>query len=121
MSNNTNSAVLADFINAVKPTQKFWALQDAESEDWVVLDSESVERTEVMPLWSSAELAKVNCIDEWQSFLPAEITLEQWLEFWVEDLKKDNVLVGLNWQDEGECLELELSDFSLALAEIEAY
>ncbi len=111
--------MLKVFLEQVKETQVLWALQDNISEDWVVLDSPTFENTEVMPLWSSASLAKQHCIDEWGDYKPAEISVADWFEFWLEDLNEDGVIVGINWQDDDECFELELSDFSQSLAEIE--
>jgi hypothetical protein len=37
----------------------------------------------------------------------------------VEDLAQDNVLIGVEWRDGGEYLELELAEFSQILAKIE--
>ncbi len=113
--NNTLSA----FINQVKDSQILWALQDKASEDWVVLDSVNFENTEVMPLWSAEELAKQHCIEEWAGYIPAAISVANWMEFWVEDLLEDGVIIGLNWQENEDCFELELPDFTQALAEVE--
>lgn len=112
---------LQQFIAQVKAEQTLWALQDSETEDWVVLDSVHFENAETMPLWSSAELAKVHCTEQWQDYQPAQISIADWLEYWVDDLKEDDVVVGLNWQegDNAECYELELAEFTLALAEVE--
>jgi hypothetical protein len=120
--NNTQESnkVLTDFLSETKTTQIIWALQDKASEDWVVLDSPSFEETEVMPLWSSAELAQQHCIDEWSNYTPAQIAVADWFEFWLEDLNDDGVIVGVNWQGDDECLEMELSEFTQALAEIES-
>jgi hypothetical protein len=115
----SNNAELSSFINDTKEQQAFWALQDTASEDWVVLDSINFEKTEVMPLWSTQALAKAHCIEEWANYTPAKITLADWLEFWVEDLLEDGVMVGINWQDDKDCLEIELAEFTQALAEIE--
>ncbi|XQW84484.1 DUF2750 domain-containing protein [Thalassotalea piscium] len=115
----TNSA-LNTFISECKSTQVLWALQDKESEDWVVLDSINFEDTEVMPLWSSAELAQQHCTDEWKSYTPSQISLADWFEFWLEDLNEDSIIVGINWQGDDEYCEMELSEFTQALAEIES-
>ncbi|GAA5139610.1 DUF2750 domain-containing protein [Thalassotalea piscium] len=116
----TNST-LNTFLSACKASQVLWALQDKASEDWVVLDSINFENTEVMPLWSSKALAQTHCIDEWESYTPCEISLSDWFEFWIEDLNEDGVIVGIDWQDnDQECLEMELSEFTQALAEIES-
>ena len=120
-----DSTILNTFLNEVKNTQSFWALQEKSGEDWVVLDSINFENTDVMPLWSNQDLAQKHCIDEWQQYVPVKITLSDWLEFWLEDLSEDGVIVGINWQEESsqseenEYLELELSEFSQSLAEIE--
>ena len=42
------------------------------------------------------------------------------LEFWVEDLAEDNVMIGVDWQGD-EYLEVELAEFSQKVAEIEAF
>ena len=117
---NDNNSTLKNFLAQAKPTQMLWALQDKVSEDWVVLDSIAYENTEVMPLWSSAELAQQHCIEEWDNYIPSQISLSDWLEFWLEDLNQDGVIVGVNWQGDDEYLEMELADFTQALAAIES-
>ncbi|MCF2947994.1 DUF2750 domain-containing protein [Paraglaciecola aquimarina] len=115
----SNEQPSADFMAQVKNTQTLWALQDQASEGWVILDSINFENADVMPLWSSQELAQQHCIDEWQDYVPVAITLADWLEFWVEDLAEDNVMIGVEWKDGGEYLEVELADFSQMLATVE--
>jgi len=115
-----SSTTLKTFLAETKSTQELWALQDKNSEDWVVLDSPNYENTDVMPLWSTPELAQLHCIDEWSGFVPSKISLSDWLEFWLEDLNEDGVIIGVNWQGDETCLEMELADFSQALAEIES-
>ncbi len=110
---------LEAFVTDVKTSQKIWALQEPSSEDWVVLDSINFENTDVMPLWSNEALAKEHCIDEWKDYIATEISLAHWLEFWVEDLNEDGVIIGVNWQEEQECLEVELSEFTQAIASVE--
>lgn len=113
-----NSALEA-FAQAIKSNQSLWALQDTASEDWVVLDSVNFENGESMPLWSSEALAKAHCIDEWQAYSPAEISLAEWLEFWVEDLNEDGIIIGVDWPTDGDCIEVELADFTQAVAAVE--
>jgi hypothetical protein len=114
-----NNQILTGFIADVTPTQSFWALQDKESEDWVVLDSLNFDETEVMPLWSTPELALTHCTEEWSEYVPAEITLADWLEFWVKDLIEDDVIIGINWNGEDSDVEIDLPDFTEALVAIE--
>ena len=112
-------AALEKFQNDIKESQLLWALQDKESGDWVVMDSMSYEETEVMPIWSSEALAKTHCIEEWQDYVPASITLSDWFEFWLEDLVEDDVIVGINWVGDEDDIELGLSEFTEALGQIE--
>lgn len=116
----TINPTLASFLAEIKPTQLIWALQDKESQDWVVLDSINYEETEVMPLWSSEALAMQHCTDEWQEYLPVQITVADWLEFWIDELVEDNVIIGINWLDQDSDLEIDLPEFTQALVEIEA-
>jgi hypothetical protein len=117
---NDNNSTLEEFLAKVKSTQTLWALQDKDSEDWVVLDSIAYENTEVMPTWSNIELAKQHCIDEWANYIPCEISLSDWFEFWIEDLNQDGVIVGVDWQDDKEYLEMELADFTQKLSTVES-
>jgi len=109
------------FISHVEQSQTFYGLQDPSSQEWVVLDSINFENKDVMPLWSTIELAQSQIADEWKAFTVAPITLADWLEFWVEDLSQDDVLVGINWVDENSCAELSLDVFTQALIAIEKY
>lgn len=115
----STDTTVKSFLKQVKDTQELWALQDKNSEDWVVLDSVNFENTEVMPLWSTEALAKSHCVEEWADYVPAAISVADWMEFWVEDLLEDGVIIGLNWQENEDCFELELPEFTQALAEIE--
>jgi len=115
----TNSQPVKLFLNDVKPTQMLWALQDKNSEDWVVLDSLQFEETEVMPLWSTKALAEAHCVEEWKDYVAAPISLADWFEFWVDDLLVDNVVIGLNWGAEDD-VEIDLAELTELLTAIEA-
>ena len=115
-----NKKVLAEFLAQAKPEQQFWALQDTKSEDWVVLDSLNYEETEVMPLWSTEALATKHCTEEWVDYKAAVISLADWLEFWVDDLLEDNIVIGINWLGEGSDSEIDLPEFTQSLVDIEA-
>lgn len=94
------------FVATVNEEAKIWALQNADG-DWVVCDSAEFERADVMPIWSNAETAKQFCVDEWHDYNAASIMLEEFLEEWIADLNEDGVLLGVEWQIQGECAELD--------------
>lgn len=111
---------LKSFIDNVKESQMLWGLMDAEGEGWVVCDSSEYEETDVMPLWSSEAKASEHCTDEWSTYKATAIPLVEFLEYWVEDLNHDGVLVGVDWLANEECLECDPIDLAQSLAEIEA-
>lgn len=110
---------LAAFLADVKSSQLLWGLQDKESKDWVVLDSINYEETEVMPLWSTEALATQHCTDEWQDYIAVKISVAEWLEYWIDDLVEDGVIIGINWLDDDNDLEIDLPEFTQALVDIE--
>ena len=114
------NSTLENFLAAVKPTQLIWALKDPESDDWVILDSLHYEDSEVMPLWSSKSQAEVHLTDDWASYTSASITVADWLEFWVEDLIIDNVIIGIDWAGEDADVEIDLQEFTHCIATLES-
>lgn len=117
MNNDSNS--ISEFFDEVKATQMIWALHDKESDGWVIVDSVQFEDTDVMLLWSRESIAQKNCTDEWATYIPTQISVAEWLEFWVEDLSQDNIIIGLDWQDNDDCAEMDLAEFSQKVADLE--
>lgn len=113
------STVLNQFLADAKSSQQIWALIDTSCDEWVVVDSDIYEDTDVMPLWSTEEKARSCCVEQWQNYSPAVISLSDWFEFWIDDLNSDGVCVGINWQDDSN-EEMDLAEFSQALAEVES-
>lgn len=114
------ATIIKKFMAEIKPSQMLWALQEPTTDDWVVLDSINFENTDVMPLWSTESSAKAHCVEEWAEYQPAQISIGEWMEFWIEDLNQDGIIVGLDWTD-AECVEIELAEFTQHLSEIEQY
>ena len=110
---------LTSFIESVKEHQIVWGLQDETGEGWVVCDSSEYEDTDVMPLWSSEAAAKIHCTEEWSEYKAVSITLIDFLEYWVSDLNDDGVLVGVDWESDQECLEIDPIVLAKSLVDIE--
>ena len=113
------SAKLEAFIAEVKATQMIWGLHDKESDGWVVVDSVNYEDAETILLWSTESAAQAACTDEWAGYVPTQISVADWLEFWFEDLNEDGVLVGVDWEGEDQLSELDLGEFTQQIADIE--
>ncbi|WP_394130031.1 DUF2750 domain-containing protein [Shewanella maritima] len=114
-----SSTITENFVTNIKENQILWGLQDESGEGWVVCDSAQFEETDVMPLWSTQAAAKSHCSDEWADYHVTAITLADFLEFWVGDLNEDGVLVGIDWEAEEECLELEPVEIAKELVDVE--
>ena len=113
------NSIFEKFLADVKPTQLLWALKDPESDDWVILDSINYEDSEVMPVWSSQENVENHRTDGWEGYVSASITVADWLEFWVEDLINDNVIVGIDWAGNDSDVEMDLQEFTHGIATLE--
>lgn len=85
-----------------------WGLQGEEG--WALCSSEKHDDTDVIPLWSQEEFARLHCQDDWQGYTPVVIELEEFLEDWLPGMHEDVFLVGLNWNAELEGEEMEPLD-----------
>jgi len=96
-----------------------WGLQGPEG--WALCSSEKYEGTDVMPFWSQEEFARLHCQDDWKSYQPVAIELGEFLEDWLPGMHEDVVLVGVNWDEELEGVEIEpldlLEEFDQELTE----
>ncbi len=110
---------LITFVNQVEETQQFWGLAAQNGEDWVVCDSAQFKDTDVLPVWSSEADARNHCVDDWENYQPQLITLKEFMEFWVDYLNGDGVMVGVNWVLDGNCEEIDPIELAKELAEVE--
>lgn len=113
------SALVDAFFAEVKATQMIWALHDKDSDGWVIVDSVNYEDTDTILLWSTESGAQKSCTEEWANYVPTQISVADWLEFWFEDLNEDGIIVGLDWEGEDELAELELGEFTQKIADLE--
>ncbi|MDN3379704.1 MULTISPECIES: DUF2750 domain-containing protein [unclassified Pseudoalteromonas] len=107
---------LVSFVEKVRQSEQVWAL-GAQDGGFVVCESNQFESTDVLLLWESEAAAKAQCKEEWADYAPAEINLDEFLDEWIEDLKEDDALIGLNWNDDQVCVEIEPVGLARALSE----
>lgn len=93
------------FIEQIKASGKVWGVTTPDG--WVVCDSEEYEDTDVMPFWSDQADAKAQCCGDWADNQPGSITLQEFAERWLPGMAEDGVLVGPNWNEALEGLEIE--------------
>lgn len=102
------------FIAGVRQSGQVWGLCD-ENDEWALCPSALYEETDVVPFWSEELAAKAHCIDEWSHYQPRAISLDEFLGDWLPGMHEDDVLVGPNWDDELEGLEVEPADIAAEL------
>lgn len=122
---NNSPAVLGDneddnyrlFLTQVHQSGQIWGLYSEEG--WAVCPSIEYEETDVFPFWSDKRYAAALCTEEWSSYEPRAITLEDFLAEWLPGMHEDDVLVGPNWDAEMTGLEMEPADLAQALDPVE--
>lgn len=85
-----------------------WALEGEEG--FALCESEKYPRTEVMPFWSQQEFAELHADGDWADYRAVAIDLEEFMDDWLTGMHEDVLLVGINWNDELEGIELEPLD-----------
>lgn len=85
-----------------------WALEN--SEGFALCPSVDNEELDVMPLWSQPEFAEVHRKEEWEEFKVVPIALEELLDEWLPGMHSDLTLVGINWTEALEGMEIEPLD-----------
>lgn len=118
---NDNQQASTEFAESIRQDQQMWALTAGNDEDWVVVDSQFNPEDEVFLVWSSQEAAQAACTDEWEIYTPSAIPVQEYLDFWVEELGAEGVLLGLNWQDDQENTEIKMIDLAKALLDTGVY
>lgn len=85
-----------------------WGLEGPEG--WALCSSEKYESTDVMPFWSQPEFARLHCQGEWQNYQVVPVSLEEFLDEWLPGMHEDVYLVGPNWTEGLEGIEVEPLD-----------
>ncbi|WP_462157151.1 DUF2750 domain-containing protein [Pseudoalteromonas sp. GB56] len=92
------------FCEHVEKTKVVWLLT---SDDGGIASVSSAydEQQDVLLLWHSQALAAAQCVGDWQGFEPMDMALDEVIEDFAPQLLEDNVMVGINW-DQQVCTEL---------------
>lgn len=96
------------FIEDAIETGCVWGLENQQG--WALCSSQDSDEIDVMPLWSQPEYAQIHCKEEWSSYQPVPIALEEFLDDWLPGMHEDLLLVGVNWNTQMEGREVEPLD-----------
>jgi hypothetical protein len=86
------------FIDEVFESDIIWGLSNEDG--WAVCDSNDFEGRQAMPFWSNENLAKNLCVDEWSDYKPTPIRFDDFIDDWLHGMHEDEVLAGINWDDD---------------------
>ena len=111
---------LMQFAEQVFEQKQIWLLMD--QDDCVCCDAMDPScDQQVVPLWSSQELAQAFCQDEWADYQLQHIELDEFLDEWIDLFNEESLLVGLDWQTSQQpLLEVSAIQLAMALADAEA-
>jgi len=86
------------FLSKVVETGKVWGLCNRRGE-WVFAwsDKHPGNPRQVLPFWSSKSGADRCAKEEWNSYRPKPIPLNDFLERWLPGMEGEKVLAGINW------------------------
>lgn len=87
-----------NFIDEVLDNEIIWGLSNEEG--WASCDSNDFESRQVIPFWSSEKLAQKLCIDDWADNKPTPIRFNDFIDAWLHGMHDDEVMAGINWDEE---------------------
>ncbi|HFB65942.1 MAG TPA: DUF2750 domain-containing protein [Aeromonadales bacterium] len=93
------------FIDQVLENEEVWALRS--DDGWAQCESENYEDAAVIPFWSEQSYVKDFMAKNWQEYKVSKITLEDFFNDWLPGMDEDGILVGINWSEEYDDIEME--------------
>ncbi len=93
------------FIDQVLENETVWGLRSEEG--WAHCESENYEDSGVIPFWSDPSYLKDFMDSEWVDYKMTKISLEQFLNHWLPGMDEDGILVGINWSEQFDDIEME--------------
>lgn len=96
------------FLAEALGTGCVWTLEG--DDGFALCPSVDNDELDVMPMWSQPEYANAHCRDEWSQYKAVPIAVEELLDDWLPGMHGDLILVGVNWNQALEGVEIEPLD-----------
>jgi len=103
-----------NFLHQVLETKQVFALKH-EQGGWASCESKDYEDTAIFLFWSTSEQAETHCVEDWKDYQPVEITLDDFINVWLQGLDKEDHMIGMNWEKGLFGLEVEPLDIAKKL------
>lgn len=78
------------FIRKVADFEEIWGLSD---NGWALLGDDN--GNQILPLWPEKDFAELCAVEQWKSYKPESIQLDNFLEKWIPGMMKDKTLVNI--------------------------
>ncbi len=105
LSEEQTRIVCGKFVEKTCKQDKIWGLESKDG--WAISLSPDDEEIQVIPFWSAENRAWKYCIDEWSDYKPAAIDRGEFIFDWLNGMANDEVMVGLDWSDDADELEVD--------------
>jgi len=104
------------FVARVRASGEVFGLQSLDG-GWAVCPSHECEGASVLVFWSDRAYAVRHQKDDWSDYVPAAISLDEFIGAWLRGMHREGSLVGPNW-DANLCgLEVEAIEVAKRLTE----
>jgi len=87
---------LERFVLQCGEAERVWGLQDRDG-SWAICESQAESSLDVVLVWSDEKLARALAVDDWASFKPVAIDLQEFVDQWLRGMHYEGGLVGVNW------------------------
>jgi hypothetical protein len=93
MSQSASQAAI--FYRDVEVSLKLWTIKDKDG----FPAPKNRDGIRTMPFWSSKSRVEqiIDSVPAYKNFEPVEVNLNEFYNYWLQELKSDGQLVGINW------------------------
>lgn len=99
------------FRQKVVDSEIVWGL--ANDDGWATSASNENDEVTIIPFWSDKAYALSCAKEDWSTYTPTSIPLDEFLESWCIGMFSDGTLVGVNWDSHMFGKEVEPLDLAL--------
>ena len=82
------------FIKKVADFEEVWSLRDEDG--WATLGTED---KVFFPIWPKKEYSELCTSDEWKNYHSESIELNEFIEEWIQNLKRDGIRITIMWNN----------------------
>lgn len=99
------------FFNTAVESEQVWGLKDKKG--WITM--KDADNNTAMPLWPSYEFAKYCVENQWKEAQPESIDLFEFLEYWLDGMKRDGCRILVLSDSTGSGISVEADNLKKEL------